>query len=259
MVTPKCTTAVSLKNCSPSLIKCSWIKCHFFVNWWKAISRVCKQFIPAFNKQRKEGGWGLKWHKHHLVNWFWSWTDELPYTSTCKIEVHFSRCLNSAVECSVDREGWLVVKEKANSLKVNCITSGKTTTAVPWYTAHREDHPLEFIALSIYCTHANTEMLPVSLFYIELYCYGSHDCKLWWPSGDGDHKGGLLVISSPSVNLPGIMGWVNTHRHTNMLNREAQADFPICTSAFDQTTIQPHLLAVITVHTVTKFSRECHT
>lgn len=96
-------------------------------------------------------------------------------------------------------------------------------------------------------------MLPISLFYIELYCYGSHDCKLWWPSRDGDHKGGLLVISTPSVILPGIAGWVNTHRHTNMFNREAQPDFPICTSAFDQTAIQPHLLAVITVHTVTNF------
>lgn len=162
-------------------------------------------------------GVGFKWHKHHLLNWFWSWTNELPCTSTCKIEVHFSRCLISAAEYSADREGWLVGKEKANSLKVNCITSGKTTTAVPWYTAHREDHPLEFIALSIYCAHANTEMLPISLFYIELYCYGSHDCKLSWPSGDGDHKGGLLVISTPSVKLPGITGWVNTHRHTNIL------------------------------------------
>lgn len=185
---------------------------------------------------------GRKWHKHHLVNLFWSWNYELPCTSTCKIEVHFCRCLISAVEYSIDREGWLVGKEKANSLKVNCITSGKTTTAVPWYTAHREDHPLEFIALSIYCTHANTEMHPISLFYIKLYCYGSHDCKLWWPSWDGDHKGGLLVISTPSVNLSGITGWVNTHRNTNTLNQEAQLSL-IFPSAHQHLTKLPFTVA----------------
>jgi len=47
-----------------------------------------------------------------------------------KIEVHFSPCLIPAAEYKPDKERWLAGREKANSLKVNCITTGKTTTAV---------------------------------------------------------------------------------------------------------------------------------